>query len=73
VDQSTGAGEVTLINPFTTIDISTMANEEKQAGEYEIEFSINNLQITIGVYFYQLHSGNSLQVYIDTKRMIVME
>ena len=48
-------------------DVATLVNEEKSAGEYQVEFSSENL--SSGVYFYQLISGN----YIETKRMLLIK
>jgi photosystem II stability/assembly factor-like uncharacterized protein len=58
-------------------EIATLVNEEKSAGEYEVEFNISNLSNGIsakggyasGVYFYQLKAGN----YIETKKMILLK
>ena len=48
-------------------EISTIVNEEKPAGEYEVEFDGNGL--TSGIYFYQLRAGD----YTDTKKMILLK
>jgi parallel beta-helix repeat protein len=48
-------------------EVATIVNEEKQVGEYEIEFSGNEL--TSGIYFYQLRAGN----YIKTKKMLILK
>ena len=48
-------------------EISTLVNEEKPAGEYEINFNADNLPS--GIYFYQLKSGN----YSETKSMILLK
>ena len=48
-------------------EIATLVNEEKQAGNYEVEFDATNL--TSGIYFYQLKAGN----YIETKKMVLMK
>ncbi len=37
-------------------EIATLVNEEKPAGEYEVEFNAANLPS--GIYFYQLKAGN---------------
>lgn len=47
-------------------EIEALVNEEKSAGEYEIEFDGTNL--TSGVYFYQLRAGD----YTETKKMILL-
>ena len=53
--------------------VSTLVNEEKQAGVYEVEFNsqqtTDNKQLTSGVYFYQLKAGDLVQ----TRKMIVLK
>jgi Domain of unknown function (DUF1083). len=50
-------------------EIETLVNEEKPAGNYETEFNTTSIkhQISSGVYFYQLKTGN----FIQTKKMIL--
>jgi len=48
-------------------EIATLVNEEKPAGEYEVEFDAAGL--TSGVYFYQLRTRE----FIQTKKMILMK
>ncbi|MEO8231318.1 MAG: T9SS type A sorting domain-containing protein [Ignavibacteriota bacterium] len=52
-------------------EIATLVNEEKPAGNYEVEFnpasSIKNP--ASGIYFYRLQTGN----YIKTKKMILLK
>jgi len=48
-------------------EIKTIVNEEKLAGEYEIEFNAGNL--SSGVYFYRLQTGN----YIQTKKLLLLK
>ena len=48
-------------------EITTLVNEEKPSGNYEVEFDGNKL--SSGVYFYQLKAGN----YIETKKMILIK
>lgn len=47
-------------------EITTLVNEEKPAGKYEVEFDAS--RIASGVYFYRLTSGEFMQ----TKKMIVL-
>jgi hypothetical protein len=47
-------------------EMTTLVNEEKPAGKYEVKFDGDDL--TSGVYFYQLKAGD----YIETKKMILM-
>jgi len=48
-------------------EIATLVNEEKPAGNYEVEFDATNL--TSGIYFYQLKAGN----LIETKKMLLLK
>ena len=56
-------------------EIATLVNEEKPAGEYEVEF--DGSALTSGIYFYQLKAGNpstsSGQVDSDTRKMILIK
>ncbi len=36
-------------------EVATLVNEEKPAGEYEVEF--NGVNLPSGIYFYQLKAG----------------
>ena len=47
-------------------EITTLANEEKPAGSYEIEFSATELPS--GIYFYRLQAGS----FVETKKMILI-
>ena len=47
-------------------EIATLVNEEKPAGEYEVEFYGTGLPS--GIYFYQLKTGS----YIETKKMVLL-
>jgi hypothetical protein len=48
-------------------EVTTLVNEEKPAGEYEIEFDAANLPS--GIYFYQLQGG----AFVETKKMILLK
>jgi len=48
-------------------EITTLVNEEKSAGSYEVEFNATSLPS--GVYFYQLNAGS----FIKTKKMILLK
>ncbi len=47
-------------------EVSTLVNEEKPAGNFEVQFEGNGL--TSGIYFYQLKVGD----YLETKKMILL-
>ena len=51
-------------------EIATLVNEEKPAGEYEVEFNSSSIKHhpSSGIYFYQLKSGN----FVETKKMILL-
>jgi len=48
-------------------EVAMLVNEEKQAGEYEVEFNAANLPS--GIYFYQLKAGQ----YSETKKMVLLK
>jgi hypothetical protein len=62
-------------------EIATLVNEEKPAGNYEVEFGRNLINqvltsgvsdkggYTSGVYFYQLRAGS----FVDTKKMVLLK
>ncbi len=47
-------------------EVATLIDEEKPAGNYEVEFNASNL--SSGTYFYRLRSGN----FVETKKMILL-
>ena len=47
-------------------EVSTLLNEEKEAGSYSINFDANNL--SSGVYYYKLTTGN----FTQTKKMVLI-
>lgn len=48
-------------------EVATLVNEIKPAGSYEIPF--NGVNLTSGIYFYQLKTGN----YIATKKLVYLK
>jgi hypothetical protein len=48
-------------------EVATLVNEEKPAGEYEVEF--DGSALPSGIYFYQLNAGQ----YSETKKMILLK
>jgi hypothetical protein len=47
-------------------EVAVLVNEFRLAGNYEVEFNASNL--TSGVYFYKLQSGN----FVETKKMVLL-
>lgn len=63
-------------------EVVTLVDEYREAGSYNLQFTINNLQLTSGVYFYQLRindpstssgSGQAKQSFVETKKMILLK
>ena len=52
-------------------EVSTLVDENKPAGSYEVEFktSVANFQLASGIYFYRLQAGS----FIETKKMILIK
>jgi len=48
-------------------ELATLVNEEKPAGNYEVEFNATTLPS--GVYFYRLQAGS----FVETKKMVLMK
>ncbi len=52
-------------------EVATLVDEEQPAGEYEVEFSVNQSEVSLpsGIYFYRLIVG----IFIDTKKMCILK
>jgi ligand-binding sensor domain-containing protein len=50
-------------------EVATLVDEYRNAGSYDVEFRIDNVKLSSGVYFYQLRAGD----YVETKKMILMK
>jgi hypothetical protein len=50
-------------------EVATLVDKYKSAGFHNIGFSINNLELSSGVYFYQLKAGE----FLSTKKMILVK
>jgi hypothetical protein len=61
------AGNVTL-KVFDVLgrEVATLVDEYRNAGSYNVEFRIENLELSSGIYFYQLKAGE----FLETKKMI---
>ncbi len=58
-------------------EVTTLVNEKKSAGTYEVEFNstTKNYELASGVYYYRLTAGsptNGKAGYIETKKMILV-
>ena len=52
-------------------EIAILVNQEKPAGEYEVEFlsAVGGKQLASGIYYYRLRAGG----YIETKKMLYLK
>jgi hypothetical protein len=66
-----GSWQTLKIYDVLANEIATLVNEEKPAGEYEVEFqsAVGSRQLASGIYFYQLKAGE----FIQTKKMILLK
>jgi len=63
------AGTLVILKVYDELgnEVATLVNEEKPAGNYEINFNANNL--SSGVYYYRIIAGN----YNEVKKMILLK
>jgi hypothetical protein len=47
-------------------EVTTLVNEEKSAGSYEVKFDAS--QLSSGIYFYKLQAG----LFVETKKMMLI-
>ncbi len=50
-------------------EVATLVNEEKPAGNYNLDFQAHNFNLSSGTYFYRLQAGN----FVETKKMILLK
>jgi hypothetical protein len=49
--------------------VALLVNEYQNSGNYNIQFSSNNLQLTSGTYFYELRAGD----FVSVKKMLMLK
>jgi hypothetical protein len=49
--------------------VALLVNEYQNSGNYNIQFSSNNLQLTSGTYFYELRAGD----FVSVKKMLLIK
>jgi hypothetical protein len=66
-----GLGVRLIVYDILGNEVTTLVNEQKEPGYYEVEFSATGgaTQFASGVYIYRLQAGN----YISTKKMMVLK
>ncbi len=63
------SGYVTLkVYDLLGNEIATLVDEYKPVGIYNVEFRMQNLELSSGIYFYQLTAGD----FIQTKKMVLL-
>ncbi len=64
------SGNVTL-KVFDVLgrEVATLVDEYRDAGSYNLEFRIENLELSSGIYFYQLKAGE----FVETKKMLLIK
>jgi hypothetical protein len=69
VSRRTSRNDITQLIIYDMLgnEITTLVNEQKAPGTYEVEFSSEKLGLSSGIYFYQLRSNG----FIKTKKMIL--
>jgi hypothetical protein len=50
-------------------EVATLINEFKDAGSYNVEFRVESLELSSGIYFYQLKAGD----FVETKKMLLIK
>ncbi len=50
-------------------EVATLVKEEKTAGSYNVEFRMQNLELSSGIYFYKLQAGE----FVESKKMILLK
>ena len=50
-------------------EVAVLGNERLAPGSYNYQFSADNNQLSSGVYFYRLETGD----FVETKRMILLK
>jgi len=71
------AGNVTL-KVFDVLgkEVALIVDDYRNAGSYNVEFSMNNLQLSSGIYFYQIKvspSESRQNSFTETKKMILIK
>jgi hypothetical protein len=74
-----GRGGLVTLKVYDVLgnEIATLVNEEKQPGNYEVDFSATGgsasggdaHSLTSGIYFYKLQSGD----FVETRKMVLMK
>ena len=63
--------EKVVLKVFDVIgnEVALLIDEEQSVGSYNVEFSTANLNLSSGIYFYNLRAGN----FMETKKMVLLK
>jgi hypothetical protein len=50
-------------------EAATLVNEQKNAGNYSVQFAAGSKQLASGIYIYRIQAGN----FVDSKKLILMK
>jgi len=69
IQYAVSSRQIVILNVYDVLgnEIATLVNEEKPAGNYEVNFDAREL--TSGIYFYQLKAGK----FVQTKKMLMLK
>ena len=68
IQYALGSKQIVSLKVYTILgqEVATLVNEEKQAGEYKVQF--DGKELSSGIYFYNLVAGS----FVETKKMILL-
>ncbi len=71
IQYAIGSRQFAILKVYDVLgnEVATLFDEYKNAGNYNVEFRMQNLELSSGVYFYQLKAGD----FIQTKKMIYLK
>jgi hypothetical protein len=73
IQYAIGSRQFVLLKVYDVLgnEIATLVNEEKPAGNYEVEFSRGLIHQTLrsGIYFYELRTDG----FVETKKMVLIK
>lgn len=58
-------------------EVAVLVNDYKNAGSYSVEFNVDDLKLSSGIYFYRIQAGSSSSSlgidFVETKKMIYLK
>ena len=71
IEYAIGSGQFVTLKVYDVLgrEVATLVDEYRDAGSYSVEFRIKNLELSSGIYFYQLKAGE----FVETKKMLLLK